>query len=76
MSAFETAVIDSKKLTSKPSNDELLNLYGSSSSSPLYTSAYLRLQSFFQSNLQPRLERKKAERGVKVGIISISATES
>jgi hypothetical protein len=28
MSAFETAVADSKKLTSKPSNDELLKLYG------------------------------------------------
>jgi hypothetical protein len=28
MSAFETAVADSKKLTSKPSNDELLRLYG------------------------------------------------
>lgn len=27
MSAFDTAVIDSKKLTSKPSNDELLQLY-------------------------------------------------
>jgi len=28
MSSFETAVADSKKLTSKPSNDELLELYG------------------------------------------------
>ncbi|KAK0102177.1 hypothetical protein ONS95_001027 [Cadophora gregata] len=28
MSAFDTAVIDSKKLTSKPSNDDLLQLYG------------------------------------------------
>ena len=28
MSAFETAVADSKKLTSKPSNDDLLELYG------------------------------------------------
>jgi len=28
MSAFDTAVADSKKLTSKPSNDELLKLYG------------------------------------------------
>jgi acyl-CoA-binding protein len=28
MSAFETAVVDSKKLTSKPGNDELLELYG------------------------------------------------
>jgi hypothetical protein len=28
MSAFETAVADSKKLTSKPSNDDLLFLYG------------------------------------------------
>ncbi|EKD18638.1 acyl CoA binding protein [Drepanopeziza brunnea f. sp. 'multigermtubi' MB_m1] len=28
MSAFETAVADSKKLTSKPSNDDLLQLYG------------------------------------------------
>jgi diazepam-binding inhibitor (GABA receptor modulating acyl-CoA-binding protein) len=28
MSAFETAVADSKKLTSKPSNDDLLKLYG------------------------------------------------
>jgi len=28
MSTFETAVADSKKLTSKPSNDELLELYG------------------------------------------------
>jgi len=27
MSAFETAVTDSKKLTSKPGNDDLLNLY-------------------------------------------------
>ncbi|KAH8593009.1 putative acyl-CoA-binding protein like protein [Bisporella sp. PMI_857] len=27
MSAYETAVIDSKKLTAKPSNDELLELY-------------------------------------------------
>ncbi|RFU35684.1 hypothetical protein B7463_g725, partial [Scytalidium lignicola] len=28
MSAFETAVADSKKLTSKPTNEELLQLYG------------------------------------------------
>jgi hypothetical protein len=28
MSDFDTAVIQSKQLTSKPSNDELLNLYG------------------------------------------------
>jgi len=28
MSDFETAVADSKKLTSKPSNDHLLQLYG------------------------------------------------
>jgi len=28
MSAFETAVVDSKKLTAKPTNDELLQLYG------------------------------------------------
>ncbi|RDW91986.1 acyl CoA binding protein [Coleophoma crateriformis] len=28
MSDFETAVIDSKKLTSKPGNDDLLELYG------------------------------------------------
>ncbi|RDL33615.1 Acyl CoA binding protein [Venustampulla echinocandica] len=28
MSTFETAVADSKKLTSKPSNDDLLELYG------------------------------------------------
>jgi len=28
MSAFETAVADSKKLTSKPGNDDLLELYG------------------------------------------------
>lgn len=26
--AFQKAVVDSKKLTSKPSNDELLDLYG------------------------------------------------
>lgn len=26
--AFQTAVVDSKKLTSKPDNDELLDLYG------------------------------------------------
>ena len=26
--AFKTAVADSKKLTSKPSNDDLLELYG------------------------------------------------
>lgn len=29
--AFKQAVIDSKKLTSKPSNDELLELYGKQS---------------------------------------------
>lgn len=29
MSAFDTAVADSKKLTSKPSNEDLLKLYGS-----------------------------------------------
>ncbi|KAG0649162.1 Acyl-binding [Hyphodiscus hymeniophilus] len=28
MSEFETAVTDSKKLTSKPTNDDLLTLYG------------------------------------------------
>lgn len=28
MSDFETAVNDSRKLTSKPSNEELLDLYG------------------------------------------------
>jgi diazepam-binding inhibitor (GABA receptor modulating acyl-CoA-binding protein) len=27
--AFKTAVADSKKLTSKPGNDDLLDLYGS-----------------------------------------------
>ena len=31
--AFQTAIADSKKLTSKPSNDELLDLYGASSRS-------------------------------------------
>ena len=30
MSAFDTAVADSKKLTSKPGNEELLKLYGKS----------------------------------------------
>lgn len=30
MSAFETAVADSKKLTAKPSDNELLELYGAS----------------------------------------------
>lgn len=30
MSSFDKAVADSKKLTSKPSNDDLLKLYGSS----------------------------------------------
>jgi diazepam-binding inhibitor (GABA receptor modulating acyl-CoA-binding protein) len=30
MPSFEDAVVDSKKLTSKPSNDDLLQLYGSS----------------------------------------------
>lgn len=34
MSAFETAANDSKKLTKKPTNDELLELYGASSRSP------------------------------------------
>ena len=29
--AFQTAVADSKKLTAKPSNDELLDLYGAQS---------------------------------------------
>ncbi|KAH8735783.1 hypothetical protein BGZ61DRAFT_472179 [Ilyonectria robusta] len=34
--AFKTAVVDSKKLTAKPSNDQLLELYGSHSpTSPL-----------------------------------------
>lgn len=28
--SFDTAVADSKKLTSKPSNEELLELYGTS----------------------------------------------
>ncbi len=28
--AFEKAVIDSKKLTSKPTNEELLDIYGES----------------------------------------------
>lgn len=27
--AFQKAVVDSKKLTSKPSNDDLLEIYGS-----------------------------------------------
>lgn len=31
--AFQTAVVDSKKLTSKPSNDDLLEMYGTSSTS-------------------------------------------
>jgi diazepam-binding inhibitor (GABA receptor modulating acyl-CoA-binding protein) len=35
MSAFDTAVADSKKLTSKPSNDDLLELYGTFPLSPL-----------------------------------------
>lgn len=33
-SAFDKAVADSKKLTSKPSNEDLLKLYGSFSDSP------------------------------------------
>jgi hypothetical protein len=36
MSAFETAVADSKKLTSKPSNDDLLELYGTLLSHTIY----------------------------------------
>lgn len=28
--AFQKAVVDSKKLTSKPSNDDLLEIYGTS----------------------------------------------
>jgi diazepam-binding inhibitor (GABA receptor modulating acyl-CoA-binding protein) len=28
--AFQKAVVDSKKLTSKPSNEDLLDLYGAS----------------------------------------------
>jgi diazepam-binding inhibitor (GABA receptor modulating acyl-CoA-binding protein) len=28
--AFQKAVVDSKKLTTKPSNDDLLEIYGSS----------------------------------------------
>jgi hypothetical protein len=32
--AFKQAVIDSKKLTSKPSNEDLLELYGQLSSNP------------------------------------------
>jgi len=32
--AFKKAVVDSKKLTSKPSNDDLLKIYGSRSPSP------------------------------------------
>lgn len=32
--AFQKAAEDSKKLTAKPSNDELLELYGASPSSP------------------------------------------
>lgn len=40
--AFERAVADSKKLTSKPSNDDLLELYGTS---PLPPSQSQGLQS-------------------------------
>lgn len=29
--AFQKAVVDSKKLTSKPSNEDLLEIYGASS---------------------------------------------
>ncbi|KAG9259092.1 putative acyl-CoA-binding protein like protein [Emericellopsis atlantica] len=40
MSAFDTAVADSKKLTSKPGNEDLLKLYGKSlHDQPLYTGA-------------------------------------
>lgn len=35
MSDFDKAVADSKKLTSKPSNDELLELYGTLPAAPL-----------------------------------------
>lgn len=38
MSDFDKAVADSKKLTSKPNNDELLELYGTSISPPGYPS--------------------------------------
>lgn len=38
--AFKQAVIDSKKLTQKPSNDELLELYGTFSSPLLQTSSF------------------------------------
>lgn len=34
MSEFETAIADSKKLLAKPDNDELLSLYGPSTSVP------------------------------------------
>jgi len=32
--AFKKAVVDSKKLTSKPSNDDLLEIYGPSIPAP------------------------------------------
>lgn len=40
--AFQKAAEDSKKLTAKPSNDELLELYGSSRS---HSTAHLGLSS-------------------------------
>lgn len=40
MPTFEEAVQDSKKLTSKPSNDDLLQLYGSSPQSWVFCPAH------------------------------------
>lgn len=51
MTAFEDAVKDSKKLTSKPSNDDLLELYGLSPPFSHFFYIYIFLFMFFFSFL-------------------------
>lgn len=41
---FDTAVADSKKLTSKPGNDELLELYGAFYVLPYESRVYISLR--------------------------------
>lgn len=51
--AFKAAVVDSKKLTSKPSNDDLLEIYGA-------CAAQFATGTFLTTGLQPSIRSEQA----------------
>ncbi|CAG8952382.1 hypothetical protein HYFRA_00001129 [Hymenoscyphus fraxineus] len=74
MSAFETAVTDSKKLTSKPNSDDLLSLYGISFSSPLPLSHSIS-RSIYTAPFSPQFQWTRANEGYRTGLYKVAHGE-